>query len=375
MNLYHRPELVDWTSCKLVIELNSARLCWAILQQQLSRDQSLMNVHKYANICLFISLWITAFSLGGCASYQPFDSETARTEPVESQPKIPEIAAASIDSQVEFIQNDEDIRIPVRVFGAEYNAVPVLMLHGLQSHSGWFVQSAHYIASLGLPVYQIDRRGSGLSSEPRGHAESYDEMIDDILTVANHAMARHGVDQIHLLGHCFGAIPGTAFAIRYPHLLRSLILSTPGLHTKTGVYFGEALQILESELTRKHKYIPIHLEPVQFTDMDIYLRFIREDELSLKQATTALYFEVPRARRYITKNITRITMPVFFGLAAKDTISNNHKNSAFFNEIPSARKMIVTYLDAKHIVEFSSDRDTFFKDLKAWFSTLRNDTN
>ena len=333
-----------------------------------------MHTSTSLTLHLFLSLLLTSLLLGGCASYQPFDPETARTEPVESLPEVPEMAAATLDSQVEFINNSGGVRIPVRVFGEEHNSVPVLMIHGLQSHSGWFVQSAHHIASLGLPVYQIDRRGSGLSSEPRGHAESYDEMIDDILTVAKNAMARHGADQIHLLGHCFGAIPGTAFATRYPHLLKSLILSTPGIYTQTGVYFGEALQILESELTRQHKYIPVHLEPEQFTVNSSYLRFIKDDDLTLKQVTTALYFQVPRARKYIGKNISHLTMPVFFGMAAKDTICDNAKNRAFFDTIPSSRKMIVTYKKAKHIVEFSDNRDIFFRDLAAWFSTLEKIT-
>ncbi|MEN8128462.1 MAG: alpha/beta fold hydrolase [Planctomycetota bacterium] len=323
-----------------------------------------------AKPCKLLTLGIIVLFLTGCASYQPFDPETVRSHPVDSKPDVPEIIRANMGSQVEFIANAEGIKIPVRVFGENNKAIPVLMIHGLQSHSGWFVQSAYYIASLGLPVYQIDRRGSGLSSEPRGHAASYDDMVNDILTVAKHAMEQHGVDKIHLLGHCFGAIPSTAFACRYPEILQSLILCTPAIYTQTGVYFGETMQILESELTHKHKYIPIHINPDQFTDSEKYLRFIRGDKLTLKQVTTALYFQVPLARHYINKNIKQITMPVFMGMAGKDTICNNSKNGTFFNEIPSQRKMIVTYERAKHILEFSHDRDIFFNDLAAWFSTL-----
>ena len=317
-----------------------------------------------------LTLVIIVIFLTGCATYQPYDPETARSHPVDRQPDVPEMAEAEKGSQVTFITNTKGIKIPVRVYGEKSRGVPVLMVHGLQSHSGWFVQSAHYIASLGLPVYQIDRRGSGLSSEPRGHADSYDDMIDDILTVAKHAMNRHGADKVHLLGHCFGAIPGTAFACRYPEILQSLILCTPAIYTRTGVYFGEALQIATSELTHKHKYIPIHIKPEQFTDSEKYLRFIRGDKLTLKQVTTALYFQVPLARHYIKKRTKQITMPVFIGMAGKDTICDNRKNGKFFNEIPSQRKMIVTYESAKHILEFSDDRDIFFTDLAAWFSTM-----
>lgn len=309
------------------------------------------------------------FFLSACGDYQAFDEKSARSHPVDYKSDVPEMAEAGSKGRTSFITDGEGIQIPVRLFGEENSGYPVLMLHGLQSHSGWFVQSAAHIASLGMPVYQIDRRGSGLSSEPRGHGDSYEEMLADILTVGRYAMERHGVEKFHLLGHCFGAIPGAAFAGRYPELLQSLLLCTPAVYTLTGVYFKEGVQILESELTHHHKYIPIHIAPTQFTESEKYLHFINKDPLALKQVTTALYFQVPMARHYLQSRMDQLTMPVFMGMAANDSICDNEENAEFFNELPSRRKLMVTYQRAKHILEFSEDRDTFFTDLSGWFGS------
>ena len=314
------------------------------------------------------SLIIILLIVSGCTKYTAFDKTSARTAPEFSTPAIPEMEEAEQKMEIVFIHNDDGIKIPVRVFGEENPGTPVLMTHGLQSHSGWFVQSAAYIASLGMPVYQIDRRGSGLSEEPRGHADSYLEMVSDILTVAEFAKRRHGTPKVHLLGHCFGAIPSTAFASQYPDILQSLILSTPAIYTKTGVYFGEKIQILKSELTKNYKYIPIHIKPEQFTENPQYLKYIKEDSLTLKEVTTSLYFQVALARRDIKKNRQNLSMPVFIGIAAEDTICDNSANVNFFNSIPTQRKTQISYRNAKHIIEFSDDKETFFNDLKAWFS-------
>ncbi|MEN8199327.1 MAG: alpha/beta fold hydrolase [Thermodesulfobacteriota bacterium] len=308
------------------------------------------------------------FSLSGCATFQPFEAESARSHPVDYQPELPVMAETAGKGRVTFISNGDGLKIPVRIYGEKNRGVPVLMIHGLQSHSGWFVQSAAHIASQGIPVYQVDRRGSGLSEEPRGHAASYEEMLADILTVARYAMQQHGVEKVHLLGHCFGAIPSAAFAGRYPELLQSLILCTPAIYTHTGVYFREGVQIVSSELTHHHKYIPIHIKATEFTDDAEYLSFIESDPLALKQVTTALYFQVPLARHSIVKQGNRINMPLFIGMAAGDSICDNEKNREFFNTIPAERKMMVTYPNARHILEFSKDRDTFFNDLTAWLS-------
>ncbi|MEN8191026.1 MAG: alpha/beta fold hydrolase [Thermodesulfobacteriota bacterium] len=326
-----------------------------------------MMSRRIRRILSCLALLLLFFS--GCATYQPFDEEAARTTPVDQPSVVPVMAEAAQKGRTAFISDDKGVRVPVRIYGEEHMAYPVLMLHGLQSHSGWFVQSAAHIASLGIPVYQVDRRGSGLSSEPRGHADSYDDMIKDILTVARYAMKQHGVDKFHLLGHCFGAIPATAFGVRHPELLQSLLICTPAIYTKTGVYFREEVQIVKSELSKNYKYIPIHIDAAQFTESQTYLRFINDDPLALKQVTTHLYFQVPLARHYIKTKMKNLTMPVFMGMAAMDTICDNEENKQFFAEVKSNRKQLIIYDKAKHILEFSDDRDTFFKDLSAWFLT------
>ena len=50
--------------------------------------------------------------------------------------------------------------------------LPVLYLHGIQSHPGWFVGLAAALSARGHPVYLVTRRGSGRNRLARGHAAS-----------------------------------------------------------------------------------------------------------------------------------------------------------------------------------------------------------
>jgi alpha-beta hydrolase superfamily lysophospholipase len=325
---------------------------------------------KFSKIAkLFISTAVCCSVITGCGTtYKAFNAAEDRTVPAYTAPRIPVMVNAAAAGKLSYIENHDGIKIPIYVYGSDKKGTPVLMVHGLQSHSGWFVQSAKAIADSGHPVYQIDRRGSGMSREPRGHADSYKDMVDDIHTVAEVAMQKHNSDKIHLLGHCFGAIPSTAFACRYPKLLQSLMLCTPAIYTRTDVYFGQKVRILESELTHHYKYIPINIKPEQFTDSPLYLKYIRNDKLTLKEVTSELYYQVPAARSYIKKHSDRLTMPVFFGMAAKDTICDNAKDRTFFNALPSGRKELIVYSKAKHILEYCDDRDLFFRDVTAWIN-------
>src|SRR5262245_27688386 len=101
-------------------------------------------------------------------------------------------------SGVEYVPGADGTKLAVRVAGGENPRTPLLMLHGLQSHSGWFVQSQTFLAGLGFPVYAMDRRGSGLSEGSRGDCTNFRQMIDDVHAVVDCARGRHQVAKVHL---------------------------------------------------------------------------------------------------------------------------------------------------------------------------------
>jgi len=283
---------------------------------------------------------------------------------------VPAMKSALLDSRVFAIFNADNVEIPVRGFGEDQRGTPVLMLHGLQSHSGWFVQSGQAIAKQGCPLYAIERRGSGLSRQPRGHADSYHEMLDDINTVADWAVERHGTQQVHILGHCFGAIPATAYACQHPDRVRTLILPTPGIHTNSDLSVWQKLRIVFAILTGRHRLpIPVPLSTSLFTGDTDYQTFIQNDALSLLYATASLYREVPRIRCFVRQHVSHLRIPVFMAIAGMDRICNNEQNKDFFATIASERKQLLEYKRAVHILEFSPDRDEFFRDLADWLTT------
>lgn len=284
----------------------------------------------------------------------------------------PELKSALSESNIEIIPGANSVDIYMRVFGKSGKKIPLIMSHGLQSHSGWFAQSAAFIAGLGHPVYSMDRRGSGLSRAPRGDLKDFLIMIEDIHTVANFVKKRHAKDQIYILGHCFGAIPAVAYACEYPDNVKGLILTTPAIYTKTEPSLFWKIRILITPSGRGNFMVPNPLETSQFTELKEYEEFIMNDTLSLKAATGDFYYQVHRTRKFIHKNIAKITMPVFMGIAGEDPICDNQRNLTFFQKIPATDNTLIEYNDARHILEFSSEKEKYFDDLAYWLK--RRDT-
>jgi alpha-beta hydrolase superfamily lysophospholipase len=276
------------------------------------------------------------------------------------------------EHRVEYLRAAADVEIPVRVFGPQGEGVPVIMLHGLRSHSGWFVRSAGFLASLGHPVYSFDRRGSGLSRQMRGHVNRWRDLIDEVDAVAACAAQRHGRSQVHVLGHCFGAIPGAGFACRHPDRVASLILPTPGLHTRVPLTRGRRVQITLWRFTRPGHRLGFPLGAEDLADLEPDRQFIRNDPLSLHELTAGFCFAVFCARRFLKRSLPRLKAPLFMALAGRDRISDNERNRASFDQAPSANKKLTVYPDATHILEFSREKEAFFRDLGNWLAREYN---
>jgi len=110
------------------------------------------------------------------------------------------------EKNIRHIPSSANLKIVVRTYGLQNTGVPVILFHGLQSHSGWFTQSSNFIASLGYPAYAVDRLGSGLSEPIKDSQRSFKTFIDTVDTVAQYTMSTHNKTQIHLLGHCLGSL-------------------------------------------------------------------------------------------------------------------------------------------------------------------------
>ena len=257
--------------------------------------------------------------------------------------------------------------IPVRRFGEAGIRRPVVMLHGLESHSGWFVQSARRIAAVGLPVHAFDRCGSGVSAADGGRWSRLEDLLAEVDTVADGALAGGPHRSIHLVGHCFGALVAFLYAALYrPQRVASVVLATPALYTRTDLAPRDKLRVLRSVLRGRDERVPIPLAPEELSELEPFVQFVRDDPLALSAAPARLFYEVRRARGLLREAASALRAPILVAIAGNDSICDNRRNRRLLERV-SAEKQVREYPGARHILEWSGARDAFLDDLAAWF--------
>jgi alpha-beta hydrolase superfamily lysophospholipase len=244
--------------------------------------------------------------------------------------------------------------------GAPAGKRPVLYLHGIQSHPGWFYGSCVALAEAGRAVFQVTRRGSGACVVGRGHAENANQLLDDLDAACGFVLTQADCETLHLLGVSWGGKLATVLALRECEKNRrfaSLTLVAPGIVPQVDVSARTKLALAVSLLTRRgRKRFPIPLNDVSlFTDTKAMRRYLSGDEFRLHEATASLLYASRRLDHMVRRAPrSALTLPITLLLASHDRIIDNIATREILERIAGENLETVELLGS-HTLEFEPD--------------------
>jgi len=246
---------------------------------------------------------------------------------------------------------------------ADRNRLPVVYLHGIQSHPGWFYASAQALAAGGHLVVQVTRRGSGQNTLDRGHAESLDELLEDTRAACRFTLDRANQDKLHLLAVSWGGKLAAAFAGRPDsgRAVASLTMVCPGIAPRVDVSGWTKLCVAAALLVSPRRTFDIPLNEVNlFTDNEEMRRYLSRDELRLHRATAKLFYVSRVLDRMLGKLPSgSLKMPVSLILAARDRIIDNERTRRIVQRLADGKADVRVFPGA-HVLEFEPDPQPFF---------------
>ncbi|MEX0703187.1 MAG: alpha/beta fold hydrolase [Planctomycetales bacterium] len=253
----------------------------------------------------------------------------------------------------------------------------VVALHGIQSHSGWYEHSSGRLAAAGYDVRFLDRRGSGLNEEARGHAAHPDRLINDVaqfLAAVRFERNRAApTAPVVLLAVSWGGKLAAAVAARRPELVDALALLYPGIRPRIRPGWWQTL-LLRLAAWRGWQdgtaRIPLD-DPCLFTSEPRWQEFIRDDPRALRRVTWGFLAASAELERMAEAAPPSLRSPLLLMVAGRDRIIDTPATRRYFAEIASPRKKLIEYPHAAHTLEFEADRDRFIDDLLDWLESVR----
>ncbi|KPK86054.1 MAG: hypothetical protein AMJ81_02155 [Phycisphaerae bacterium SM23_33] len=240
--------------------------------------------------------------------------------------------------------------------------LPVLYVHGIQSHPGWFMGSAQALARAGGEVFQVTRRGSGEAAVGRGDAASAGQLLDDLTAAVDHVTARTGAERLALVGVSWGGKLLVAWALEAPRPAASLTLVAPGIVPIVDLPLRTKLGIAAAGLCCPRSRFDIPLNDVSlFTDDSAMREYLRGDRHRLHRATARfLVASAMLDRRLARAPKAALRLPTTLLLARRDRIINNAATRDALERLTGGRVKVFE-LDAAHTIEFEPDPAAFHR--------------
>jgi acylglycerol lipase len=243
----------------------------------------------------------------------------------------------------------------------------VVVLHGVQSHGGWYHGLGRRLAEAGYEASFPDRRGSGSNRDDRGHTPSPTRLLDDLGEWLAGLRSQDPPAPIAVAGISWGGKLAVLAAGRFPERVHALALICPGLHPRVGVSRRERWRIALAWFTNRRKTFPIPLsDPALFTASPEGQAFIAADPLGLRAATAGLLAASVFIDRWVACIPPKVRQPVLLMLAGQDRIVDNAKTLAYFERLASPDRTVLDYPEAHHTFEFEPDPARYAYDLAAW---------
>jgi len=133
---------------------------------------------------------------------------------------------------VEFLEATDGLKLACRIW--EVPGPPrgvVCLLHGLGEHGGRYDHLAQFLNRAGWTVHALDLRGHGISEGKRGHAPSYDQILEDISLFLGKVALRFAGTGLFLYGHSMGGALAINYTLRKSPALSGVVATGPLFET------------------------------------------------------------------------------------------------------------------------------------------------
>jgi alpha-beta hydrolase superfamily lysophospholipase len=261
---------------------------------------------------------------------------------------------------------EDGLRLCYRHWRGTSEGNALIYLHGIESHSEWFAGCAEGIAEMGIAVYALDRRGSGMNPELRGHCRSYGQLVADIIRFEQSIKSAHR--EIHMAALSWGGKLAVAVDMLHPGVFSTMALIAPGFFPRVLPVIGERVSIAIDALFRPRRLHPIPIKDEMFTSIPEHLEYIRCDPLRLHEVTARFYFESVMLDRFLKRNRYQWTAPTQLLLAEHDEIVDSRRVQEMFQSVNAEPKKMSVYADCNHSLQFEQP-SRVAKDIVAWMQS------
>ena len=240
----------------------------------------------------------------------------------------------------------------------------VVIVHGINSHSGYFENFARLLTERRYEVLAFDLSGHGRSDGQRLFVKNYKDMISDIDEFVGIANADKPSIPVFLFGHCMGSVLCGIYALLHPNKLKGIISESIPLNLDSSKLFSLMINFL-ARIVPEMGLIRL---PEQHTSRDLEtVALIRGDTLlgSRKQPVKTIE-QLLSAIKFLKRNLYRMRLPLLILHGTADRIADPSGSFYYYRKSGSRLKEIKLYEGYYHNLVNERYNSMIMTDIFSW---------
>ena len=240
----------------------------------------------------------------------------------------------------------------------------VAIVHGENSHSGYYEWAGEQLAMRGLGAYAIDLHGRGRSEGERYYVRRMGDYVEDVDTLVQLVKVREPRLPVFLLGHGGGGVIAATYVLQRQaelsgFICESLAFELAGPPLLMGAMRGVSMFAPHLKIVR--------LKNEAFTRDPAVLKKMNEDPLIKgERQPSRTVAELGRADRRLRRDFAKIALPLLILHGTADKAARPHGSTTFFERAGSADKTLRLYEGRLHDLLGDYGREQVLGDIWEW---------
>lgn len=247
----------------------------------------------------------------------------------------------------------------------------VIILHGLNEHSGRYSSFARQLNACGYKVYGMDWIGHGGSDGLHAYVHSLDDAVADMKSYLEKVLAENP----GLPCFCFGHSTGAAIVLKAvldPKIetrVAGAVLTSPAVGVQPSHPIFAVVAPIVSFFIPKYQFsaankkgMPVSRDPealvAKYSDPLVFTGSIR----------VRTGYEILRISTYLQQNMKRLRVPFLVLHGTADTVTDPEASQKLYEESSSTDKTIKLYDGFLHDLLFEPERDAIVQIIIDWLN-------
>ena len=242
----------------------------------------------------------------------------------------------------------------------------IVLVHGFNSHSGYYLWVAEQLLASGLAVYALDLRGRGKSDGERYYVEKFSEYQGDVDALVNIVRQREAGLPLFMLGHSAGGVIACNYVLDHQSYFAGLICESFAYQVPAPDFALAVLKGLSHLAPHAHV---LKLKKEDFSRDPKVVKALLDDPLLADEVQpTKTVAEMVRADERLKRDFGQFSLPVLIIHGTKDTVTRPEGSKEFHANAGSKDKTLKLYEGYFHDPLSDIGKEVVMDDIRSWIA-------